>query len=383
MNDLKTHFLHRSITGLQDLTVKLENGDGQLPPDVLRILHTIKGTAQTFGLAAAANLAHKLEDVVASGNRALLLEGIPLLIGALEEKEIAQSDFSKRAGAAVAGKATRRKTFISGIPLETFNQFSDIEKQRIMSIDGDGGDIFCLQLGFDLATFTEDFKNIREKIESIGEIIATLPGAGGAGQIGFRIYATAANYGEVNAVCVEYSGRLERQSVPWCHLYEALAGIGEHAEILAGKSGKDITVLIYFGDIPSDIDTTKTIFDILLHLVRNAVDHAFIERGTISIGLKEIAKGGLSITVSDDGRGLDPDDLKRKAIEKGLIDAGFTGEPMDLIFLPGFSTAETLSETSGRGAGLDAVKDIVESKGGTITVTSEKDTGTAFAILLP
>jgi two-component system chemotaxis sensor kinase CheA len=92
---------------------------------------------------------------------------------------------------------------------------------------------------------------------------------------------------------------------------------------------------------------------------------------------------GLVINVADDGRGLDPDKLRAKAIEKGLIDEDFGGEPRDLIFLPGFSTAETISETSGRGVGLDAVKDIVETAGGTIKVTSEKGLGTTFEVFLP
>ena len=384
MNELKNHFLHRSIAGLQDLAAELQKGDGQLPRDTFRILHTIKGTAQTFGLAGAATLAHDLEDALASGHRGLLLEGIPLLISALEERDgIDSAEFSQRAGAAAGEKPAQRKTFISRIPRETFNKLSDSEKQRLMTVGGDGLEIFCLHVGFDLASFTKDFKNIKEKLDEAGEVIATLPGAGDTGQISFRIYAATAVAEEISAVRAEYSGELERLSVPAKgDLYGALDQVVTHCEKLAGDLDKDVSIIVSVGDIDPGMDTVKVIFDSLLHLLRNAIDHAFIKKGTIYIGVSDTADG-LSINVSDDGRGLDPDELRVKAFEKGLIDADFEGGSLDLIFLPGFSTAETVSEISGRGVGLDAVKDLVTGAGGSITVESEKGKGTMFEIFLP
>lgn len=384
MNDLKNHFLHRSIAGLQELAIGLKTRDGQLLPDTFRLLHTIKGTAQTFGLAKAAKLAHELEDVLGSGNNALLLEGITLLISALEEKEeIDSAGFSQRAGAVAGEKPVARKTLISYIPPETFDQFSDIEKRRLLSVGDEDLDIFCLTVGFELAGFTEDFKRIKERLDGVAEIIATLPGTGEGGRIAFRIYAAASDPGAMEKICAEYSGKLARQSVADEEaLYGALTQIVRHCENLAADLGKDVSIVVSVGDMDAGIDTVKIIFDVLLHLARNAVDHAFIERGAIRIVVSGTV-GGLLINVADDGRGLDPDKLRTKAIEKGLIDSDFAGEPLDLIFWPGFSTAETVSETSGRGVGLDAVKDIVMSAGGSITVKSEKGKGTAFKIFLP
>lgn len=384
MNDLKNHFLHRSIAGLQELTVELKKGKGEISPDAFRILHTIKGTAQTFGLAGAAKLAHELEDVLASRNNALLLEGIPLLISALEEKEgVDSAEFSQRAGAVAGEKPGRQRTFISRIPQETFDQFSDTEKRRLMLVGDEDLDIFCLTVGFELAGFTEEFKRIKEKLDGMAEIIATLPGTGESGQIAFDIYAAASDPGAIEKICAEYSGKLVRQSAAGeGALYGALTQIVRHCENVAADLGKDVNIVVSVGDIAPGIDIVKVIFDVLLHLARNAVDHAFIEKGTIRIGVSEIADE-LLINVADNGRGLDPDKLRAKAIEKGLIDEEFGGEPLDLIFLPGFSTAETISETSGRGVGLDAVKDIVANAGGTIKVTSEKDKGTLFEIFLP
>jgi two-component system chemotaxis sensor kinase CheA len=106
----------------------------------------------------------------------------------------------------------------------------------------------------------------------------------------------------------------------------------------------------------------QQIADPLLHLVRNAVDHGIETRGKVII---EIAQRDdqISITVTDDGRGIDP-------------------SLMGKIFEPGFSTAREVSELSGRGVGLDVVKTTVEELGGTVNVHSETGKGSRFEILI-
>ena len=127
------------------------------------------------------------------------------------------------------------------------------------------------------------------------------------------------------------------------------------------------------------------IFEILLHLVRNAVDHSFDESGHIEIRLKE-TDGGINLTLTDDGKGIDLYVIRAKAIEQKLIlpDTNLSEqETLDLIFLPGFSTAERVTEISGRGVGLDEVQNLVVNARGTISVESRKDKGTVFEIFLP
>jgi two-component system chemotaxis sensor kinase CheA len=180
---------------------------------------------------------------------------------------------------------------------------------------------------------------------------------------------------------------VERLSIsPGTGLFEVLAQIGKHGLDLAHDLGKEVNIVISLGDSEVSLDRAQIVFDTLLHLVRNAIDHAFISKGTIYIAVC-IKDEGLLVTVEDDGAGLDPEAVRSKAVEKGLIqpdgESLAPDEMIGLIFSPGFSTAESVSEISGRGVGLDAVKSLVEDSGGTISVRSEKGNGTVFEVFLP
>ena len=136
----------------------------------------------------------------------------------------------------------------------------------------------------------------------------------------------------------------------------------------------------------------------LSHLIRNALDHgiepASIREaagkpamGTIRLEARHRA-GMLSITLTDDGRGIDSDTLRAKAISKGLVarqvaDQLSTVELLEFLFLPGFSTKEEVTEISGRGVGLDVVQTMVKAVGGTVRVSTQLGRQTAFTLQLP
>jgi two-component system sensor histidine kinase and response regulator WspE len=136
----------------------------------------------------------------------------------------------------------------------------------------------------------------------------------------------------------------------------------------------------------------------LNHLIRNALDHAIedpAERqaagkpatGTIRLEARHRA-GLLQITLSDDGRGIDIERLRVKVIEKGLVAEGMAGrlneaELLEFLFLPGFSTRDSVTELSGRGVGLDVVQDMVRTVGGTVRIGSRPGRGTRFTLHLP
>jgi two-component system chemotaxis sensor kinase CheA len=133
-------------------------------------------------------------------------------------------------------------------------------------------------------------------------------------------------------------------------------------------------------------------FDVLPHLIRNAIDHGIEAPGdrhgkpevaTIRLGVE--AGERLHISVRDDGGGIDPDRVARRALELGAITEAELGamsaaERLKLIFVEGLSTAAQISETSGRGVGIAAVARAVEALGGTLSVTSELGRGTEFRI---
>ena len=164
------------------------------------------------------------------------------------------------------------------------------------------------------------------------------------------------------------------------------------------KSGKDI--LLRFEGEETELDKTviDEIGEPLLHLIRNAADHGIespAERrntGKSPTGAITLKAGHESnhivITVEDDGKGMDPDKIRNSAVAKGLIRmeeaaALSSQEIMQLLFLPGFSTSVELTETSGRGIGLDVVKKIVTSLNGMIDISSDAGRGSRFTIKLP
>ncbi len=125
----------------------------------------------------------------------------------------------------------------------------------------------------------------------------------------------------------------------------------------------------------------------LIHLVRNSADHGIAQSGKIKIEFLEF-ETEIIVLVKDDGRGIDAQRVKNKAIEKGLLtelDAAkkTDGELQLLIFEPGFSTAEVVTDVSGRGVGTDMVKKTIIETGGSISIQSEVNKGTEFTIKLP
>jgi len=165
---------------------------------------------------------------------------------------------------------------------------------------------------------------------------------------------------------------------------------------ISSKLDKKIVLKLVGENTEVDKAVVELINDPLVHLIRNSLDHGIEmpvdrvaagkpETGTIE--LKAYHRGGhIVIEIIDDGRGLDKDKLLAKAIEKGLIEESnllTEKQIFELIFMPGFSTAEQLTDISGRGVGMDVVRRNIQSLGGNIEIISELGKGTTIAIHLP
>jgi two-component system chemotaxis sensor kinase CheA len=165
---------------------------------------------------------------------------------------------------------------------------------------------------------------------------------------------------------------------------------------VARELGKDIELQISGEDTELDKTVVEKIGDPLMHLVRNAMDHGIgapdvraargkPAQGTIALNAYHDA-GNIVIQVSDDGSGLNREKILAEAIERGLIEAGKSlsdAEVFDLIFEPGFSTAEQVTNLSGRGVGMDVVKRNITALRGSVGIASQAGQGTTVTVRLP
>lgn len=401
MEELRQIFLADSISRLENLKNKIQTEPffTELRNETFRALHTIKGTAHSFGLLTAAHLAHDLETLLAAAQnkqisneelQTLLSEGFEILIKSLSNKHFRFSpEFAERFQKYVAKKDDLElfDEYSLGLPETILAQMSKQEKVNLRRALEDGNNLEILEIGFAPETFAAEFKNFRADLSEKGEVIATFPNARFAAQnkIGFQIiFATFGNSLDfVGDYPVESAGPSFFQ-VTSVAARSIVADILEYASDLAENLGKKIEFETAIQADSIKPKQAKIIFDALLHLVRNAVDHGIEREGKIKI---EILNGGgrIYLKVADNGRGVDLEKIRETAFGKNLIEKDAVlseTETLNLIFAHGFSTAETVSEISGRGVGLDAVKDSVENSGGEITVQSETGKGTTFEIFL-
>ncbi|MBL9164830.1 MAG: chemotaxis protein CheW [Planctomycetaceae bacterium] len=167
---------------------------------------------------------------------------------------------------------------------------------------------------------------------------------------------------------------------------------------LSAKLGKQCDVVMDGKEVDVDKTILEAIGDPLTHLVRNSIDHG-VERPDVRVAANKPAAGTIHlkayheagkvrIDIADDGGGIYPEKLKKKAVEKGVVTAEQASrlsdrEAVRLIFHPGFSTAEKITDVSGRGVGMDVVRTNIEKLGGTVDVDSTPGQGTTIQITLP
>ena len=167
---------------------------------------------------------------------------------------------------------------------------------------------------------------------------------------------------------------------------------------LTREAGKKIDFVIEGKETELDRSVIEEIGDPLIHLLRNSVDHGIEapadrkeagkpEEGTITLSARH-EENHIVISVGDDGKGIDVERVKAKAVTNGVISAEVAerltlAESADLIFAPGLSTAEVVSEVSGRGVGMDIVKTNIEKLNGTVSISTELGAGTSIEVHMP
>lgn len=168
---------------------------------------------------------------------------------------------------------------------------------------------------------------------------------------------------------------------------------------LCNEQGKKVRLNISGGDVEADRRILEGMKDPFLHLIRNSMDHGIEtpeerrsknkpEEGTISISISQIDSGKVHITVEDDGRGLDPDRIRERLVDRQIVtqddaDAMTDEQLASSIFLSGLSTSQNVTSISGRGVGMSVVRECVERFGGSVSVKPRKPYGVSFSIILP
>lgn len=326
---------------------------------LFRRVHNLKAAASADGLNDLSAAAHELENVIHSlrtGTSTLddnVLQQLTETSAALSEHLLADA-----------------------IPDEIWSSLKTEEKHSLRQCVKEGANLFLVQTSFDVAGFDRQFQNLKEKLSSVGEVISIAPKVESE-KINFKIiYARAVEASQIQDEIAGISGVTVEELLD--QTVDSLAAAFRRA-VRAGQSaavatGKEVDFVVRGEDLLLDGFLCKALVDPLTHLVRNAVDHGIESkderlrlgknaRGKIVIEAAPVV-GQTRITVTDDGRGIDPAVMNR-------------------IFQLGFSTATEVTTISGRGVGLDAVETTVKELGGSITISSKPNKGSTFEITLP
>jgi two-component system chemotaxis sensor kinase CheA len=246
-----------------------------------------------------------------------------------------------------------------------------------------------------------DIRKLDRLMNAVGELvlvkssllgIAERLGAEG-GQPGLVSELQRANRALERRVEELQSGILEVRLVPLEGIFDKLARM---VRKIAREVGKEIELDVTGGDVELDKLIVEDLSDPLMHLIRNAIDHAIeppearARAGKARAGRIRLAAAqkGNHVQIEDDGSGIDEERVREVAVERGVVTREAVlqmgrREVVNLVFLPGFSTAREVTALSGRGVGLDVVKSNIANLSGIIDLATERGNGTRFEITLP
>ena len=247
--------------------------------------------------------------------------------------------------------------------------------------------------GFDELEFDryDDFNILARSVGEIANDVSEIQG-----QLAAVVRTVRDDTGQVQRLTGDLRRQITRaRMVPVGRLFTRVSRQVRQAARLAGKA---VTLEVSGETVEMDNTIIEQIADPLLHLIQNAITHGVepederLARGKPAAGTVRLRayhkSGAVYVEVADDGRGIDVDHLRASAVERGFVDAEAASsmgrrELVDLIFLPGFSTAASVTTAAGRGVGMDVVRTNVTRVGGDIEVDTEVGTGTRFTIKLP
>lgn len=366
-------------------------------PEILRQalgeLHTLKGESRMLGLSDMSELAHALETELGTAQRfSLALGAFDAMLGALSgaaaDDALREALRSLRAGSPSSrppepprSEATRALTETPASELGPSDASErQKDKGRFMQVEAAQIDLLCERIAELTAAFGQ--------LETLAEV----------DRGGHREHSGGARIKDGFERC---RGLLdEATSTAWTlrllPIEPLLEELARHARTAAQRQQKLVEVRTFSAGVQLERDVADQLWDSLLHLVQNAVDHG-IEPPDQRGGKPPVASLRLSaesigpsvvVRVEDDGRGIDPAQIRQAAEERGVLSAEAAraltdAQATELLFEHGFSTRSETSRTAGRGVGLDVVKRRVESLGGNVSIETRVGFGSRFLLGVP
>ena len=379
------------------LTLEANPDDGEAINTVFRAFHTVKGTAGFMGLDRLAEFAHHAESMLCRVRDRELpytqsIANLALRSGDVLAEFLDAVEASVPMRAAIVLPADWPSVLYDLLHIDATWQQATPAADVVVARVGPARGSAAPEIDPSVRVRTD---RLDRMIDMVGELviaqsmIAADASVAATGQ--HELMKKIVHTGKIMRELQDLS--MSMRMVPLKATFQKLTRLVRDVAQRAGK----VVELITVGD-ETELDRTvvDALSDPLVHMIRNAIDHGIEapdERERIGkpragrLRLTALQQGGsVVIALSDDGRGLNRDSILAKAIEKGVATPGqplADAELFALIFAPGFSTADTLTDLSGRGVGMDVVRRNVESMRGRVEIESASGTGTSFQIRLP
>jgi two-component system chemotaxis sensor kinase CheA len=409
LEDARAH-----LDALDVCLLALEKGgyDRDQIAGILGPLHTLKGNSGMIGFSSIKDYVHRLEDVFAAVEQ----KRTPLVQEVLDQLFAGAS--ALRDGVEQAGKAGVERRDLSPdrgalerllvsdfetpeAPLPAYEPGAVSERAAARGADAPAKEGSAQYVAARSTTVRVDFAQLDDLLNLVGELIIYRTKLQQIGRELDQELETRANGRELLEAIQQVAGVssqlqetvMDVRMLPIKHVFERFPRM---VRDLARNQGKQIEFIVEGETTRVDKAIIDEIGEPLVHLIRNSIDHGIespadrgaagkTRTGTILLSASQ-ESNHVVITLMDDGRGIEVGDVRRKAIQRGLLrpDQSLTDrEVVQLIFHQGFSTADSITEVSGRGVGLDVVLKAIERLNGLVEVETVSGVGTKFIIQLP
>jgi len=400
--------LENLILCIRDVTSDLESVNS-----IFRLFHRMKSSSAMMGLNNFSELSHRAEDLLSLINKGIVTVDesiVTMLLSVIDTmRNLITEDENGGTGRHKAEELLAKLDNIckeADSPAFHPEPVSGSPEKEILKVQNDTGLEKTGKMPVGLNIIRIDEADLNDLIDMAGELTSTVSDMDRVASFLDRISSLKdIEIAKTNILSIKHKAEklslnihtqlLNSKMVPAGEVFERLKRVIHDLSI---KTGKCIQVLITGADIELDRAVVDKLFNPLLHIIRNAVDHGIetdAEREKAgkspvsSVNISATLQGHyVDIEVEDDGRGIEPDIIRKEIVRRGIHDNDTANKLTDrdvlnCLLLPGFSTRTEATELSGRGMGLDIVRENVSELKGTIDISSVKGKGSTFKITIP